>query len=335
MPTADAALAAPPAPSVRYVVRHSMAMELVWALLVVPGEPEVEYPARAGRFDSVPGLQERVRGFWGDGVDCYTEIVVVADRGGVLFEEDPNRLWGGLAAGAAATPRFEPLESETPEEQEVFRARLARLREDPVTREGWLAVLRDVWDAIAGAWEETGRSAVDTYAWELEGKLGGTGGYAELEPFAKCDFNGLLPRMVRQFSAQGHEVTVTPGWLARRGYVVALADRLVVAPAAPEIPPGPSPETRERARRLKALGDPTRLAILEACARRPRAVGALAGDMGLAQPTVSNHVRILRDAGLLIQGKESGRRLQPDFAAFERLLEEARGAVVRPRSGSY
>ncbi|MGH9116134.1 MAG: ArsR/SmtB family transcription factor, partial [Acidimicrobiales bacterium] len=282
MPTADAALLAPPAPSVHYVVRHSMAMELVWALLVCPDEPEAEFPARVGRFDSVPGLQERVTGFWGDGVDCYTEMVVVADRGGVLFEQDAGRLWSGLAAGAAAPPRFEPLESETPEEQDVFRTRVSRLREDPVIREGWLALLRDVWEAIAGTWEETGRPAVDAYSWELERKLAGARAYDELERFARCDFNGLLPRMVRQFAAQGHDVTVTPAWFARRGYMVALADRLVVGPAAPETAPGPSPETRERARRLKALGDPTRLAILEACARRPRAVGTLAGDMGLA-----------------------------------------------------
>jgi DNA-binding transcriptional ArsR family regulator len=65
------------------------------------------------------------------------------------------------------------------------------------------------------------------------------------------------------------------------------------------------------------------LAILEAVARRPRTVGELAKEMGVAQPTASSHVRILRQAGFLTQVKDGTRRLQVDTAALNRLAEES------------
>ena len=49
-------------------------------------------------------------------------------------------------------------------------------------------------------------------------------------------------------------------------------------------------------------------------------------ELGVAQPTVSNHVRILRDAGLLDQEKGGGRRLVADVASFERFLDECPAA---------
>src|SRR5438876_8286088 len=126
MPTADATIAPTLVPPpVRLEVRCSIVMELVWALAIKPDESE--FPVRATRFEAVPGMEERILALWGDGETCLTETFVVAERGGVLFETDPQRLWTGLAEGAAASPRYEPLASETPEDQARFRARLARL----------------------------------------------------------------------------------------------------------------------------------------------------------------------------------------------------------------
>ncbi|HET7524148.1 MAG TPA: helix-turn-helix domain-containing protein, partial [Acidimicrobiales bacterium] len=65
-----------------------------------------------------------------------------------------------------------------------------------------------------------------------------------------------------------------------------------------------------------------------AIGRTPRTVGELAELAGLAQPTVSNHVRVLREAGLIAADKDSGRRLQPDVIALERLFKEASGVVA-------
>src|SRR5579863_778444 len=149
MPSADATLRELAAPSpVRFEVRRSLVLELVWAAFFKPGESEQEFPARVERFRAEPGLEDRIRSFWGDGEGCFTEMFVAAERGGVLFETDPERLWAGLADGAAAEARFEPLSSETPEDRVRFRARLARLHDDPDRRASWLQLLRDAWAAV-------------------------------------------------------------------------------------------------------------------------------------------------------------------------------------------
>ncbi len=332
MPTADATLATPSAPPrARFVVRSSILMELVWALLVREDEPAPEFPARHDRFAADPGLYERIRTFWADGEGCYTEAFVVADRGGVLFETEPERLWAGLAAGLAAPARFEPLASETPEDRARFRGRLARLHDEPELRLAWVGLLQDAWAALADRWQAEGRQVAESLVWAVRDKVPEAGTYSDLMPIAAdCDFGGLLPRLVGEAAAAGQEVALLPAWMARNSFVVSLPDRLLWGPPAPARPAGPTAETRDRARRHKALGDPTRLAIFEAAAHRPRTVGDLARELGVAQPTVSNHVRILRDAGLLDQEKGEGRRLSPHLDRFQRFLEESRRAVIPP-----
>jgi DNA-binding transcriptional ArsR family regulator len=331
MPSADATLDFPQAPPlVRFDVRGAVVMELIWALLLHEGEPSADFPHRASRFSRAPDLEARIRDWWGDGEVCFTEVLVVADRGGVLFESDPERLWAGLAQGAAAPPRFEPLTSETPEDQVLFRTRLARLHDDAGLRTRWLQLLRDTWAAIEPGWVEEGHEVAAAAVWEIRSKLPLLGSYADLFSLAQVhDFCGLLPRLVGESAAAGQEVVLVPAWLARKGFLVSLPERLLWGTPSPSRPPGPSAETRDRARRHKALGDPTRLGIFEATARRPRTVGELARELAVAQPTISNHVRILRDAGLVDQEKGGGRRLVADVARFEQFLDESRRAVVR------
>src|SRR5438045_9035964 len=50
---------------------------------------------------------------------------------------------------------------------------------------------------------------------------------------------------------------------------------------------------------LEALGDPTRREIFERLSRRPLAVGELAGELPISRPAVSQHLRVLKDAGLV------------------------------------
>jgi DNA-binding transcriptional ArsR family regulator len=60
---------------------------------------------------------------------------------------------------------------------------------------------------------------------------------------------------------------------------------------------------------LLALGDPTRLAILERLADRPRAVVELARELPVSRPAVSQHLRVLKDAGLVIDQAVGNRRI--------------------------
>ena len=64
-----------------------------------------------------------------------------------------------------------------------------------------------------------------------------------------------------------------------------------------------------------ALGDPTRHAIFERLADRPRAVGELAGELPVSRPAVSQHLKVLKDAGLVVDRRHGNRRiyqLNPD-----------------------
>ena len=66
---------------------------------------------------------------------------------------------------------------------------------------------------------------------------------------------------------------------------------------------------------LDALGDPTRRAILERLAAGPRPVGELASDLPVSRPAVSQHLKVLKDAGLVSARQDGTRRryqLDPD-----------------------
>ena len=58
-----------------------------------------------------------------------------------------------------------------------------------------------------------------------------------------------------------------------------------------------------------ALGDPTRRAIFERLADRPRAVGELARELPVSRPAVSQHLKVLKDAGLVIDRPAGTRRI--------------------------
>jgi DNA-binding transcriptional ArsR family regulator len=57
-----------------------------------------------------------------------------------------------------------------------------------------------------------------------------------------------------------------------------------------------------------ALADPTRRAILARLAQGEATVSELAAPFGLRQPTISKHLRVLEDAGLISQGRDAQRR---------------------------
>jgi DNA-binding transcriptional ArsR family regulator len=66
---------------------------------------------------------------------------------------------------------------------------------------------------------------------------------------------------------------------------------------------------------MDALGDPTRRRIFELLQDGPRAVGELAGELPVSRPAVSQHLRVLKEAGLVTERREGTRRiyrLDPD-----------------------
>ena len=60
---------------------------------------------------------------------------------------------------------------------------------------------------------------------------------------------------------------------------------------------------------FSALGDPTRRAILERLASGASAVGDLARDFPVSRPAVSQHLKVLKDAGLVTDRADGTRRI--------------------------
>jgi DNA-binding transcriptional ArsR family regulator len=65
-------------------------------------------------------------------------------------------------------------------------------------------------------------------------------------------------------------------------------------------------ELQSKARVFRALGDPSRLGVLEALRDGPKCVSDLVAMTGLSQPNVSGHLTFLRDCGL-VEREQRGR----------------------------
>ncbi|MEU7872530.1 metalloregulator ArsR/SmtB family transcription factor [Dactylosporangium sp. NPDC049140] len=60
---------------------------------------------------------------------------------------------------------------------------------------------------------------------------------------------------------------------------------------------------------LTALGDPMRQSILDRLSNGPMPVGRLADALPISRPAVSQHLRVLKDVGLVLDRQEGTRRL--------------------------
>jgi DNA-binding transcriptional ArsR family regulator len=73
---------------------------------------------------------------------------------------------------------------------------------------------------------------------------------------------------------------------------------------------------------LVALGDPTRREVFERVAGRPQSVGELAGSLPVSRPAVSQHLKVLKEAGLVSDTAAGNRRI---YRMDPRGLQDLRG----------
>ena len=84
----------------------------------------------------------------------------------------------------------------------------------------------------------------------------------------------------------------------------------------------PPPSPARRTAPLAALADPTRRSIYEALGGVPRPVGAIAAGFRVSRPAVSQHLRILREAGLAIETRAGTRHLYAENPATALALRD-------------
>jgi DNA-binding transcriptional ArsR family regulator len=84
---------------------------------------------------------------------------------------------------------------------------------------------------------------------------------------------------------------------------------------------------------LLAIADPTRRRIVELLAVRERSVGELVGEFDMSAPAISQHLNVLREAGLVttrVEGQSRIQALNPDgFDGLEAWLQKTRSVWSR------
>ena len=75
---------------------------------------------------------------------------------------------------------------------------------------------------------------------------------------------------------------------------------------------------------LAALSDPTRRQVFERVLTAPQPVGAIAAGLPVSRPAVSQHLRVLKDAGLVDERRRGTQRL---YVANAQALGELRAAI--------
>jgi ArsR family transcriptional regulator len=314
----------------------SLASDLSW-LLSVAARPALQarYPQLAGIFDGRADLVARVQGFWGDGAveACFSEMQILATQEDALTGTDPDALWDAIERAVPTASLKLDLPSETPEDLALYAWRLERLKESPELLASYLELLRDVWAPVDAVWqqavpviEEAGRQAVAQY--ERVGSL------RSLVP-SGCDiFDARIPSIAADIAEGQLELLFVPCLFFGTSMYLEFPGLVVVGTGVGQNDAVARARTESVARRLKAVADPTRLAILHTLATAPSTVGDLAMLFRLAQPTVSMHVKVLRENGLVRSERRAGRlQLSADPDAVESLLAELRLAVLHGNGG--
>jgi ArsR family transcriptional regulator, arsenate/arsenite/antimonite-responsive transcriptional repressor len=308
-------------------LHHPRGFEVPWAEPLLTADPEL---GRA--FDEYWAA----RGLAGPG----PELFVLAGRYGYVFDADPARFLADLAHAAARYVRdgtHEPLDDDSDEhvaEAADLQRRIEALR-DADTVAAFAGLLRRLWSHLAAGWAAHGQAAVNAAVLEFEAAFDRSGSVLEaLPPHHFSRFENLAQPLVEASERGG--VVVVPLWLAASGgfrfrvddthYVgFGLQSERVFERTAERV--------GSLARRAKALADPNRLlalALVSTFAGMRPTVGDLAEQIGVSQPTVSGHLRLLRDAGLVAvekQGNKSFYRLEPE--AVRQLLHDLEETLLR------
>lgn len=282
--------------------------------------------AGAGRTVRVDGLEvprslaTRLAAFWGDRV-LYWELLLVAEVAGHLIGPlAPEGIEVDFAAACDHLPLDPLLRSEPERDRAVVRERLRGLASDKRLRRRYVRLLVELWSFFEPDWRAN-RLPLVTRAIEACRSLGVEG----------APWPGILKSSAPPSEAwdgaweRAHEDgSAIVGVCAYGGSLVLdLPGTQFFAMSIIERPTVDRERAGELSRRMRAISDPTRLVLLQLLAEAPRTVGELAILLEVSQPTVSNHVKLLREVGLVSPARSGDRRaLSLDRGALERLFAD-------------
>ncbi len=331
--------AGPGRPACREISPSAVA-ELAWILDLLTQTARYAEPALAELDASLlPGIKglrapvmARAGRIWNDSLGGCPELLPAADQADCVLGDDNARLLEWLTTGAGGRPVTDyELLTEPAADRSAIRMRLRRLKEEVETRRAYRDLVAEVWQLAAGEWKRKGRrlalEACDRWKSRLESGAAIEDLMPPRHPLTYADRLGFDDI----FQARA-EFALTPLYFCLSGgQVVDLTDHVHISvPASDLLPIRKLRDAAFVADRLRVLAEPTRVHILIQLLSAPAGVMDLARALRMSQPTVSGHLKVLRNAGL-VQPRRSAHRtvFVGSRKRIERLLEDARATIAR------
>ncbi len=324
-------IAEDPADLPSVAVGPSYLLELSWALHAAHKDYlRVRHPDLGALYAQRTGLQDRVLGFWDDGLICFTELQSLAHLSDGLRLTEPDEALAAVERELGKPHRELIMPSETAQDAAAANARLTRLSDDARLRRRFMSLITEVSEHLGDTWHDQRLPSVRATSQVIADRLADGGRWIDivLETSSCCEtFKAHRGQLVANVDAGSPLFLGVCAYFGSALYL-NFDGPLVVGVGVEREDQAARSRTEELARQLKVLADPTRLAILDYVAPAPRSVTDIARAFQLAQPTVSNHVKSLRGAGLVTAERRGGRlEVQADRRSLANLVERL-GVVV-------
>ncbi|HSS61869.1 MAG TPA: metalloregulator ArsR/SmtB family transcription factor [Candidatus Limnocylindrales bacterium] len=320
-------------------VSASAPSELAWILNLLTQTARYAEPALAeldaSLLPGIAGLRgpitERTRQLWQDGQPASTELLLCADQAGCLLDDKPDRLFSWLRSGASVKADAYALITESAQDRSTIRGRLAKLSQDGRARDSFVGVLVDLWRLASPAWARHGRELVAEACTAWNARLQTGVHISELVP-PRHPMSRVDEPELEELFTQRSEFALSPLYFCMSGgHVVDFGTYFHVAvPASELLPARRVRDASFVADRLRVLAEPTRVRVLLQAMSAPAGVMEMSRSLRISQPTVSGHLKVLLNAGLVQRHRQGG---QTVFVAsrrrVERLLEDARATIAR------
>lgn len=287
--------------------------------------------------DVLDSVVEVTRTSAGAKVPSNIEAVLLAARYGYIRDADPERFLADFRSliGRMMTDGRSYGEEDGPMVAEV-RDRFVALAAEGAA-EAWVTAHRQLWQALATPWEHEARPAAESAVaafWQAFETSGHVLGALPPHHFVRFESGAA---MIERAEQEGRVVVVPLGLASGGGLLFDVDGTLHVGFGlrTEQLHEHMSERMTDLAQRMKAFADPTRAGLLALIGRFGNlsglhlTVGDLAAQIGVSQPTVSGHLRLLREAGLVQLDKRGNKAFyRVDEAALRGLLREFEEAVL-------
>lgn len=315
----------------------SLAVDLSWATHAARKESlRTTYPVLGSAYSNDPELETLLESLWRglgvpvDDAACLSELIVLVHLGGGIetrqFDEVAHRLERGLAS----LPPELPLLSELPGNRVAILRRIDALQ-DQTVRTSYLESLERLWAPIDAWWQSEGTRLVESSAETICRQLKGGRPWGDVVDPDRVSCCWSATPTIEERLREGQRLMIVPCALFGRGLYIDLPGYAVVGVGAGRAADEMARQEAARvARRLRALADPTRLSILRSLAHGPKTIGEIADTFSLRQPTISAHVKQLRESGLVSAERQGVRVLVGlDRGALDEISSEL-GTLLSP-----